>query len=769
MSQSTTQLHILLSRKVSKGALSLAFGMTMLFASQEAVLAAEIDQVESNQAAEQSLVIPDQQGQDHDAVLEESQTIESEAETETALPEAEIKDLEEELAEKAAEAPQEYQQEASPVESEELGQHEEVSEPKELSPERSTNTNKEETSPVEDSEKDLDKTSEKAEKDEKEETEAVDGEATGKDKQAVKVEKVDDDYKQVNQEKGRASEEEAIDFAALENFAKENPAGFNKVLSVAIAVSVQDEDRATSEEVLKTLGEVLVDNELNHELLVELSKFVIRYGELGPDESETHHIVEGQPSVSRASGFSFYAAGEDKPAVSFEDFEKLVAKVTGTTDSVLSLLENLQKGERPAAGIGAIMDSILPVNLNFTKIGELIQRIAELKAEAVRQDVYLSTEVVGAIAELIPSEVTFNGTPVNYVLDKLGQMAMDVGRSVADGMVVSYHPGSFYNPNTLRLRAQVLRKGAELIKTATSEWRMKPQIVHSKAGLEITHAFMSVVDPFSTAERLTKRLNELEALEVFGNAYRNITPKDIATTYIKEKLDKAIWDTRFKRDEYILSKVPFDVYHKLNKAITRAVGVQLYSETRVYQIDDAVAELEAAYGDALAYLESIPADQQIAPNALKRELKDLIWNTRFERDGSILGNVPTEVYTALNATLTKAVGLQLDLHAKTVDVKAAMEEIKAQLGEARETAQAILNARASKERKLELRDLIGEVRSIRDSELLGKVSFDAYNHLNQVITKAVGTRLNLKASNAEVDEAANTLRQALAAARAELV
>ncbi|WP_195851970.1 CAMP factor family pore-forming toxin [Aerococcus mictus] len=766
MSQSTTQLHILLSRKVSKGALSLAFGMTLLFASQEAVLAAEIDQVESNQTAEQSLVIPEQQGQDHDAVVEESQTIESEAETETALPEAEIKALEEELAEKAAEAPLEYQEEVSPAKSEELGHHEEVSESKELSPERSTN--KEESSPVEDSEKDFDKTSQKAEKDEKEETEAIDEEATGKDKQAVKVEKVDDDYKQVNPEKGLASEEQAIDFAALENFAKENPAGFNKVLSVAIAVSVQDEDRATSEEVLKTLGEVLVDNELNHELLVELSKFVIRYGELGPDESDVHHIVEGQPSVSRASGFSFYAAGEDKPAVSFEDFEKLVAKVTGTTDSVLSLLENLQKGERPAAGIGAIMDSILPVNLNFTKIGELIQRIAELKAEAVRQDVYLSTEVVGAIAELIPSEVTFNGTPVNYVLDKLGQMALDIGRSVADGMVLSYHPGSFYNPNTFRLRAQVLRKGAELIKTATTEWRMKPQIVHSKAGLEITHAFMSVVDPFSTAERLTKRLNELEALEVFGNAYRNITPKDIATTYIKEKLDKAIWDTRFKRDEYILSKVPFDVYHKLNKAITRAVGVQLYSETRVYQIDDAVAELQAAYGDALAYLESIPADQQIAPNALKRELKDLIWNTRFERDGSILGNVPTEVYTALNATLTKAVGLQLDLHAKTVDVKAAMEEIKAQLGEAREIAQATLNARASKERKLELRDLIGEVRSIRDSELLGKVSFNAYNHLNQVITKAVGTRLNLKASNAEVDEAANALRQALATARAEL-
>ncbi|MDK6680806.1 CAMP factor family pore-forming toxin, partial [Aerococcus sp. UMB8608] len=87
--------------------------------------------------------------------------------------------------------------------------------------------------------------------------------------------------------------------------------------------------------------------------------------------------------------------------------------------------------------------------------------------------------------------------------------------------------------------------------------------------------------------------------------------------------------------------------------------------------------------------------------------------------------------------LTKAVGLQLDLHAKTVDVQAVMGEIKTQVNEAREIAQATLNTRASKERKHELRDLIREVRSIRDSELLGKVSFNAYNNLNKVITKAV--------------------------------
>ncbi|MDK6368489.1 MULTISPECIES: CAMP factor family pore-forming toxin [Aerococcus] len=749
MNKSTAHSHTMLSRKVSLGAASLAFGIGLLFASQEAVLAADLDQSAPNQAGVESSVELDQVKPE---LPEKSQAIESEAKAETALPEEDIKALEEEIAEI-------YPEEA-PVEKK-------VSEASASLEDQAENKKEDkledQARPEASSEEGTDSLKESKEAENK----AADKESLPEVKEetasSVEVEK-----DSLLSEESKADQKEAIDFAALENFAKENPEGFNKVLSVAIAVSVQDEDRAANEDVLKTLGEVLVDNKLDHELLEELSKFVIRYGELGPDESEVQHIVAGQPSVSRASDFSFYAAGEDKPAFSFDDFEKLVGRVTGTTDSVLSLLENLQKGERPAAGIGAIMDSILPVNLNFTKIGELIQRIAELKAEAVRQDVYLSTEVVGAIAELIPSEVTFNGTPVNYVLDKLGQMAMDIGRSIADGMVVTYHPGSFYNPNTYRLRARVLRKGAELIKTATTEWRMKPQIVHSKAGLEITHAFMSVVDPFSTAERLTKRLNELEALEVFGNAYRNITPKDIATTYVKEKLDKAIWDTRFKRDEYILSKVPFEVYHNLNKAITRAVGVQLYSETRVYQIDEAVEALNAAYGEAIAYLESIPADQQIAPNALKRELKDLIWNTRFERDGSILGNVPTEVYTALNATLTKAVGLQLDLHAKTVDVQAVMEEIKGQLNEAREIAQATLNARASKERKLELRDLIREVRSIRDSELLGKVSFKAYNNLNKVITKAVGTRLSLKASNAEVDEAANALRQALAQARAEL-
>lgn len=740
MNKSTAHSHTMLSRKVSLGAASLAFGIGLLFASQEAVLAADLDQAAPNQAGVESSVELDQVKPE---LPEKSQAIESEAKAETALPEEDIKALEEEIAEiYPKEAPASLEDQAEDKKEDKL---EDQSRP-EASSEEGTDFLKE---------------SKEAE------NKATDKESLPEVKEET-VSSVEVEKDSSLAEESKADQKEAIDFAALENFAKENPEGFNKVLSVAIAVSVQEEDRAANEDVLKTLGEVLVDNKLDHELLEELSKFVIRYGELGPDESEVQYIVAGQPSVSRASGFSFYAAGEDKPAFSFDDFEKLVGRVTGTTDSVLSLLENLQKGERPAAGIGAIMDAILPVNLNFTKIGELIQRIAELKAEAVRQDVYLSTEVVGAIAELIPSEVTFNGTPVNYVLDKLGQMAMDIGRSIADGMVVTYHPGSFYNPNTYRLRARVLRKGAELIKTATTEWRMKPQIVHSKAGLEITHAFMSVVDPFSTAERLTKRLNELEALEVFGNAYRNITPKDIATTYVKEKLDKAIWDTRFKRDEYILSKVPFEVYHNLNKAITRAVGVQLYSETRVYQIDEAVEALNAAYGEAIAYLESIPADQQIAPNALKRELKDLIWNTRFERDGSILGNVPTEVYTALNATLTKAVGLQLDLHAKTVDVQAVMEEIKSQLNEAREIAQATLNARASKERKLELRDLIREVRSIRDSELLGKVSFKAYNNLNKVITKAVGTRLSLKASNAEVDEAANALRQALEQARAEL-
>ncbi|MCZ0717243.1 CAMP factor family pore-forming toxin [Aerococcus sp. YH-aer221] len=557
--------------------------------------------------------------------------------------------------------------------------------------------------------------------------------------------------------------EETIDFAKVHRFATENPEDFNKVLAVAISVSEQADDQATNEEVLRTIGEILLDQEVDPQTLMEVSKFVSKYGRLSQENFESHQEEAGSVT-SRDSGLAFYSGEEAEsagPSFSMEDFEKLVGKITGTTDSVVSLLENLQKGERPASDIGAIIDSVLPVNLNFTKIGELIQRIAELKAENVRQDVYLSTEIVGALAELIPSEVQFNGTPVNYVLDKLGQMAFDIGHSVADGMVVGYHPGTFFNANTIRLRAQVSAKAIEVIKTAVTDWRMKPQIVHSKTGLEVTHSFMSVVDPFSTAERLGKRLKELEALLVFGNAYREITPQDIATTYVKEKLDKAIWQTRFDRDEYILSKVPFEVYNDLNKAITKAVGVQLYSETRVYEIDGAVEELQAAYQKAEDYLNNIPVEQQIAPNQLKRELSDLIWQTRFDRDENILGNVSFDVYHDLNQSLTKAVGLQLAVDAKTVDVQAVIDEIKAKLTEAKALAAQNKADRADRDEKTQLRDLIWQARKIRDKELLGNVSFDTYNNLNQVISQAVGTRLRAKVSSSEVTDMMAKLRQTL--------
>lgn len=57
---------------------------------------------------------------------------------------------------------------------------------------------------------------------------------------------------------------------------------------------------------------------------------------------------------------------------------------------------------------------------------------------------------------------------------------------------------------------------------------------------------MAVVDPFSDVKRLTMRITELATAIAFGNAYRDNTPLDIATTYVKENLDRTIWDVRLK-------------------------------------------------------------------------------------------------------------------------------------------------------------------------------------------------------------------------------
>ena len=562
-----------------------------------------------------------------------------------------------------------------------------------------------------------------------------------------------------------------INYERLADFMKNHRQTFNKLIEIGSEVATLGKDEVTSSERIIELGQIIMDDSIDSEVLYDVAAFITQFpdykdvtltpGALDGSRYDENPLFEPLTPPGNTPKLEDWTIGDDKEI----NIEDLVKKGMSVSDAVMTVIDSRLNGKVSTAEIGSIIDTVTPTGSLFHDIGALIERVAYLHANAKREDVLKGTEIVGVIAELVPTEVTLNGTPVRYVIDKLGSMVQDIGQSVIKGMVSFFEPGNFYNVNTWRLRALLFVEAAKAIHTATHDWTRKPQIVHSKAGLEITHAFMAVVDPFSNVERLTKRIKDMQDLVAYGNNFRDITPLDIATTYVKRALADTIWQTRFDRDEYILSKVPFEVYHELNKAITKAVGVQLNPETLVFEIDNAIANLKGAYQKAIDYLNSIPKEEQIAPNQLKRDLKDLIWQTRFDRDKYVLGKVPTEVYTNLNKVITKAVGLQLKVKSKTVDVEAVMDELKTTLADAKAQAEDVQANKASFSFKRELADLIWQTRRERDQFVLGKVPSDVYTNLNKVITAAVGVQLAMNATNGEVTQAMDSLKNALAKAK----
>ncbi|HEP1405199.1 TPA: CAMP factor family pore-forming toxin [Streptococcus pyogenes] len=101
------------------------------------------------------------------------------------------------------------------------------------------------------------------------------------------------------------------------------------------------------------------------------------------------------------------------------------------------------------------------------------------------------------------------------------------------------------------------------------------------------------------SDAIKAQVQEIKALEEKVINYPDLQPTDRATIYTKAKLNKAIWNTRLERDKKVLGIKPFDVYNRLNKAITHAVGVQLNPTTTVQQVDDEVIAVQNALETAL--------------------------------------------------------------------------------------------------------------------------------------------------------------------------
>lgn len=162
-----------------------------------------------------------------------------------------------------------------------------------------------------------------------------------------------------------------------------------------------------------------------------------------------------------------------------------------------------------------------------------------------------------------------------------------------------FNTETIYDLDSIPARAELLLSVGKAITKATTDLSKKVQKAHTEIGFEIARSIFKALNPFEGVEGIKQQEMALEALLEKVETYPELTPTDVATIYYKGKLDRAIWNTRFSRDREILGKKSFATYAELNKAITKAVGVWFRGSSTCIDVDNAVADLEAAYQKAL--------------------------------------------------------------------------------------------------------------------------------------------------------------------------
>lgn len=155
---------------------------------------------------------------------------------------------------------------------------------------------------------------------------------------------------------------------------------------------------------------------------------------------------------------------------------------------------------------------------------------------------------------------------------------------------------------TIVPRVQLLTEITNIIKVATTELTTKVEDAHVQIGFSVSRAIIRLGNPSATVDQINTSIKELRTTVEKARTYRDVGPDDRATIYVKAKLDKAIWETRFARDANILGKAPSSVYFALNKKITHAVGVWLNPAATVAQVNAEITALQAAYDEAAAQL-----------------------------------------------------------------------------------------------------------------------------------------------------------------------
>lgn len=157
-----------------------------------------------------------------------------------------------------------------------------------------------------------------------------------------------------------------------------------------------------------------------------------------------------------------------------------------------------------------------------------------------------------------------------------------------------------FDPATIPVRVSLLAEIGKTIGTATTELTNKVSDAHVQIGFAVTRAVIRLINPGATVEQLKESAEDLaQTIDLVRN-YPDLGPQDRATIYVKARLDKTIWETRFNRDAKILGKASKEVYFELNKNITHAVGVWFDPTATVEKVDAEITALKEAYDKALS-------------------------------------------------------------------------------------------------------------------------------------------------------------------------
>lgn len=222
-----------------------------------------------------------------------------------------------------------------------------------------------------------------------------------------------------------------------------------------------------------------------------------------------------------------------------------------------------------------------------------------VRAEEVNDAVNVDVSAANAEIDELKSEVL--DETLTESLDQLEDVAENLEAQTSDGS--RFNTTTIYDLDSIGVRSELLMECINAIHFATTELTNKVEAAHREIGFAITKAVIVVADPFADVQRIQKTQKDLTDLMRSLLDYPDISPEDTATIYVRNKLDRAIWNTRFERDRKILGKVSFGIYHNLNRAITKAVGVQLNPSSKVSDIDSAIETLQGALNEALSHLE----------------------------------------------------------------------------------------------------------------------------------------------------------------------